>query len=222
MPKLVWDVEGARTYETGVSKGVLYLQSTGQVFDKAVAWSGLTKASEKPEGAETTDLYADNIKYLSMVSAENFKGSIEAYSYPVEFYECDGTAIANKGVLLGQQARKKFCFSYQSIVGNDTKGDGYGVKYHLWYNLTAAPSERENATVNDSPEAATFSWEVSSIPVNVEGYRPVSSLTVDSTKVSHENIKKLEEKLYGSDATGGGGDKTASFPTPAEVIAMFA
>lgn len=210
--KLVWDKTGERFYETGVSKGVLYLQSNG-AYPKGVAWNGLTNVSESPEGAEATPLYADNIKYLNLMSAEEFKATIEAYTYPDEFGACNGEQEIATGITVGQQKRSPFGMSYQTKIGNDEDAD-LGYKIHLVYGALAAPSEKAYATVNDSPEAITFSWEVTTTPVSVEGFKPTASLTIDSTKVSKENLAKLEKKLYGDT------DTEPSLPLPDEIVTL--
>lgn len=195
MSKLIWDKIGERQYETGVSKGVLYPMSEGN-YPKGVAWNGLTGVTESPEGAEATPLYADNIKYLNLMSAESFKATVEAYTYPDEFAACNGETELTTGVTIGQQTRNTFGMSYQTKVGNDADADA-GYKIHLIYGALAAPSEKAYATVNDSPEAITFSWEVSTTPVEVEGFKPTASLTIDSTKVSKEKMAAIEKILYG-------------------------
>lgn len=217
MAVLKWDQTGERFYETGVSKGVLYLPDTSGAYKKGVAWNGLSNVSEKPTGAESNAVYADNIKYLNLVSAEEFAATIQAYTFPEEFAECDGTKAAKKGVYVGQQPRKRFGFSYQTLVGNDVDGTNKGYKIHLVYNCLAAPSERGYATVNDNPEAIQFSWEVSTTPVSLEteGLKPTAILTIDSTKVAAEDLKKLEDKLYGAAAAD------AELPSPDEVIKLF-
>ena len=195
MSKLIWDKIGERQYETGVSKGVLYPMSEGN-YPKGVAWNGLTGVTESPEGAEATPLYADNIKYINLMSAESFKATVEAYTYPDEFAACNGETELTTGVTIGQQTRNTFGMSYQTKVGNDSDADA-GYKIHLIYGALAAPSEKAYATVNDSPEAITFSWEVSTTPVEVEGLKPTASLTIDSTKVAKEKMAAIEKILYG-------------------------
>lgn len=197
MSKIVWDETGKRLFETGVDHGVLYPIQTGGLYNKGVAWNGLTAVNESPSGAEATDLYADNIKYLSMRSAEIFGATVEAYTYPDEFAECDGSATLAEGVTIGQQARKIFGLSYRTLVGNDVDGQDHGYKLHLIYGASASPSERAYATVNDSPEAITFSWELSTTPVNVTGFKPTACVTIDSTKADPTCLKKLEDILYG-------------------------
>lgn len=212
--KLIWDKTGERLYETGVSKGVLYPQTSG-AYPKGVAWNGLTAVNESPEGAEATPLYADNIKYLNLMSAENFKASIEAYTYPDEFAECNGETELTEGVSIGQQARKPFGMSYQTKVGNDVDADAHGYKIHLIYGALAAPSEKAYSTVNDNPEAITFSWEVSTTPVEVTGFKPTASLVIDSTKVAKEKMAAIETILYGDD------DTEARLPLPDEVLSII-
>lgn len=214
MSKIIWDNTGERTYETGVDHGVLYPIQEGGQYTKGVAWNGLTAVTESPSGAEATPLYADNIKYLNLVSAEDFGCTIEAYTYPDEFAECDGSAEIATGVYAGQQARKVFGLCYRTILGNDTDSNAHGYKLHLIYGCLASPSEKSYSTVNDSPEAITFSWEVKSTPVNVSGFKPTAVLTIDSTKVEPSKLAKLEEALYGSEST------EAKLPTPDEVVAI--
>lgn len=215
MSALVWDQTGEKLYETGTKKGVLYPMSETGTYPKGVAWNGLTAVTESPSGAEATDLYADDIKYLSLMSAEEFGGTIEAYMYPDEFAECDGSAEPTAGVTIGQQNRKAFGLSYVTTLGNDVKGNDYGYKIHLIYGMKVSPSERGYQTINDSPEAITFSWEFTTIPVNVTGFKPTACITIDSTKVNAEKLKTLEDKLYGAEAT------EAQLPLPDEVISML-
>lgn len=199
MAKIVWDTTGDRLYETGVDHGVLYPVAAGGTYPTGVAWNGLTAVTESPSGAEATALYADNIKYLNLFSAEEFGATIEAYTYPDEFAQCDGSAEIAGGVTIGQQDRKTFGLSYRTIVGNDVEGQNYGYKIHVIYGAMASPSEKAYATVNDSPEAITFSWEVTTTPVNVTGFKPTASLTIDSAKANPEKLTALETILYGSD-----------------------
>lgn len=198
MSKIVWDKTGERFYETGVKNGVLYIPTDG-VYSKGVAWNGLTAVTESPSGAEPTPLYADDIKYLNLMSNEEFGATIEAYTYPDEFAECDGSASIATGVTIGQQTRKTFGLSYRTALGNDTVGNDYGYKLHLIYGALAAPSEKGYATINDSPEAITFSWEVTTTPVSVTGFKPTASITIDSTKADPAKLAALEKILYGSD-----------------------
>lgn len=215
MAKLVWDQTGARTYETGVSHGVLYLPNESGVYNKGVPWNGLTAVTESPSGAEATPLYANNVKYLELRSTEEFGATIEAYTYPEEFEACDGTATLAQGVTIGQQDRKPFGLSYRTIIGNDVKSNDYGYKIHLIYGAMAAPTEKGYQTVNDSPEAITFSWEISTTPVEVPGFKPTASLTIDSTKVDAAKLRTIEEKLYGGSAT------EATLPTPEEIMSII-
>lgn len=213
---LTWDDAGKRRFETGVDRGVLYIRDTNGTYLTGVAWNGLTSVSESPEGAEIQEQYADNMVYLQMRSAEKFKCTINAFTYPDEFGVCDGTAEASKGVLLGQQSRSTFGICYRTKIGNDVAGQDAGYKLHLIYGLTASPSEKEYSTVNDSPEAMEFSWECSSAPVAVDTFKPLSIITIDSTQVAAEKLKAFEEILYGKASTA------PKLPLPAEVIAHFA
>ena len=200
--KLVWDKTGEHYYETGVKNGVLYPMSASGTYPKGVAWNGLTAITESPSGAEATALYADDIKYLNLMSNEEFGATVEAYTYPDEFAECDGSASLTEGVYIGQQARKTFGLCYRTTLGNDSKGNDYGYKLHIIYGAMASPSEKAYATINDSPDAITFSWELSTTPVAVANFKPTASLTIDSTKVDPEKLATLEEILYGKDGTG--------------------
>ena len=216
MSKINWDLTGQRLYETGVDRGVLYpIQPDGK-YSLGVAWNGLTAVTESPSGAEATALYADNIKYLNLVSAEDFGCTIEAYMYPDEFAECDGSASIAEGVMIGQQSRKIFGLAYRTLIGNDVDANNHGYKIHLIYGCLAAPSEKSYATVNDSPEAITFSWEVSSTPVNVDGFKPTAIVTIDSTKTAASKLAAVEEALYGT------ADKDAYLPLPDEIVALMA
>lgn len=216
MSILTWDAIGERLYETGVSQGVLYPQSNLGLYPLGVAWNGLTAVTESPSGAEASPIYADNIKYLSLMSAEEFGASVEAFTYPDEFALCDGSAELSTGVTIGQQTRKSFGLAYKTLLGNDIEKNDYGYKLHLIYGATAAPSEKAYATVNESPEAITFSWEISTIPVSVTGFKPTASITIDSTKVDSANLAALEAILFGT----AGAD--ARLPLPDEVAALFA
>lgn len=197
MSKLVWDKVGERYYETGVKQGVLYVQSSSGAYPRGVAWNGLTAITESPSGAEATDLYADDTKYLSLLSNEEFGATIEAYTYPDEFAQCDGSESIAEGVVIGQQVRKSFGLCYRTVVGNDIENNDYGYKLHIIYGAKATPSERAYSTINDSPEAITFSWEVNTTPVNVTGCKPTSSITIDSTKADAGKLADLEKILYG-------------------------
>lgn len=217
MSKLVWDATGEKLYETGVDRGVLYPYNTvSKAYDKAVAWNGLTGVTESPDGAEVSDLYADNIKYLSLRSAETFGATIEAYMYPDEFAVLDGTAEIAKGVKIGQQSRGMFGFSYRTLLGNDTEQTDHGYKIHLIYGATASPSEKSFETVNEDPDAITFSWEVSTTPVNVTGFKPTATIEIDSTKVDAAKLAAFEAILYGTDEVDG------RLPLPDEVATLFA
>lgn len=215
MSKLVWDKTGERLYETGVKQGVLYPQAAGGTYPKGVAWNGLTNITESPSGAEATALYADDIKYLNLVSAEELGGTIEAYTYPDEFAECDGSVALTEGVFIGQQDRKTFGLCYRTTLGNDVDSNGHGYKLHLIYGALAAPSEKAYATINDSPEAITFSWEFKTTPVNVTGHKPTASLILDSTKISETKMAALEKVLYGDN------DIEARLPLPDEVVQIL-
>lgn len=196
MAKLLFDQTGERFYETGVKEVVLFVNKDGE-YQTGVAWNGVTNISESPSGAEATPLYADDIKYLNLVSAEEFGASIEAYTYPEEFAECDGSASIANGVMIGQQSRKTFALAYKTTVGNDSKGTEYGYKLHIIYGCLAAPSEKAYATINDSPEAITFSWEISTTPVAVAGFKPTATVVIDSTKAGEAAMAKIEAKIYG-------------------------
>lgn len=203
MSKLKWDVQGEHIYETGVSHGVLYVMGDNGQYGKGVVWNGLTSVSQSPEGAEANPLYADNIKYLNLISAEDFKATVEAYTYPDEFEACDGSDSLADGILISQQDRKTFALSYQTKIGNDLNPSA-GYKIHIIYGATAAPSERAYETVNDSPDAITFSWELSTIPVEVTGFKPTAHLVIDSTKIEADKLALIEAALYGSDSAEAG------------------
>lgn len=215
MAKIVWDKTGERLYETGVDHGVLYPVQEDGTYSLGVPWNGLTGITESPSGAEATPLFADNIKYINLVSAEDFGCTIEAYTYPDEFAECDGSASIAEGVNIGQQDRKTFGLCYRTVIGNDVDSNGHGYKLHLIYGCLAAPSEKSYATVNDSPEAITFSWEVSATPVNVTGYKPTACLTIDSTKVSAEKLALIEDALYGTES------EQPAMLMPDEIVAII-
>jgi hypothetical protein len=215
MAELVWDLVGDRYYETGVDHGVLYIPDASGVYAEGVAWNGLTSVSESPSGAEATAQYADNIKYLNLISAEEFSATLEAFTYPEEWAQFDGLEVPSPGVFVGQQSRKMFGLSYRTRVGNDVEGDAYGYKLHLVYGCIAAPSEKAYNTINDSPEAITFSWELSTTPVPVTDYKPTSLIVVDSGIVDPAALASLEAELYGGAAS------EANLPSPDEVIALF-
>lgn len=217
MAKLVWDKTGDRLYETGVKNGVLYIPTSG-VYSKGVAWNGLTAVTESPSGAEATALYADDTKYLSLMSAEEFGATIEAYTYPDEFAVCDGSAELADGVMIGQQKRSTFGLCYKTTIGNDTDGNDHGYKLHIVYGAQAKPSERAYATINDSPEAITFSWEITTTPVNVTGAKPTASLVIDSTKADPSKLAALEDILYGKDGEPGNEPR---LPLPDEIKSLM-
>ena len=215
MSKIVWDQTGERLYETGVKRGVLYVQDSGGTYPKGVAWNGLTAVTESPSGAEATPLYADDIKYLNLISTEELGGTIEAYTYPDEFAECDGSASIATGVYIGQQPRKTFGMCYTTTVGNDVDSNAHGYKLHLIYGALASPSEKAYSTINDSPEAITFSWEFSTTPVNVTGFKPTANIVIDSTKATPEKLAALEKILYGDT------DVEPRLPLPNEVAQVM-
>lgn len=217
MAGLTWDETGKRLYETGTDRGVLFPTDDTGAYATGVAWNGLTKVTEKPDGAEETVLYADNLKYLSLMSEETFKGTIEAYTYPDEFNAADGTAELGAGITLGQQARKPFGLSYRTLIGNDVKANDFGYKIHLVYGAKVSPSEREFESVNDDPGAVTFSWEFSTTPVTLPSYKPVAHLVFDSTKMPAADLKKLEDMIYGN----GDGAAKPKLPLPSELVTMF-
>ena len=223
MSKLKWDKTGERFYETGVKNCVLYIP-TGGVYSKGVAWNGVTAITESPSGAEATPLYADDMKYLNLYSTEEFGATIEAYTYPDEFAECDGSSSIADGVIIGQQTRKPFGLCYKTTLGNDTNGNDLGYKLHIIYGAMASPSEKAYATINDSPEAITFSWEVTTTPVEVTGKKPTASIVIDSTKADSSKLAALEVILYGKDATGP--DKNDGveprLPLPDEIAELMA
>ena len=215
MAKLVWDEVGSRFFETGVKNGVLYVQNDEGGYNEGVVWNGLTAVTESPSGAEETPLYADDIKYVVFYSNEEFGATIEAYTYPVEFEQCDGSASLGEGVTVGQQARRSFGLVYKTSVGNDIQGQDFGYKIHIIYGCKAAPSEKAYATINDSPEAITFSWEVSTVPVNVSGLKPTATVVIDSTKCAAEKLAAIEAKLFGDDETN------ATLLLPDEIKALL-
>ena len=215
MSKLTWDNTGERLFETGVKNGVLYpIQADGK-YTKGVAWNGLISVTESPSGAEATALYADDIKYVNLLSNEEFGATIEAYTYPDEFAECDGSGTLAEGVTVGQQKRKVFGLCYKTTIGNDVDGNDHGYKLHLVYGCLAAPSEKAYSTINDNPDAITFSWEVTTNPVNVTGFKPTSQITIDSTKVDQAKLTKIEDLLYGT------AEKEPSLPLPDELAAAL-
>lgn len=216
MPRITWDADSQRFYETGTKNGVLYVQDDEGKYNGGVPWNGLTGVTQSPSGAEATDLYADDIKYLSMRSAEELGLTIEAYTYPDEFGVCDGTAEIAPGVVIGQQSRRRFGFCYRTVIGNDIQGEDYGYKLHLVYGCTASPSEKAYQTINDSPEAITFSWEINTTPVAVKDHKPTSILEVKVTKENKDKVKALEDILYGTD------DDDARLPLPDEVATLLA
>lgn len=215
MSKLIWDATGERKYETGVRNGVLYVMGEDGKYPKGVAWNGLTAVTESPSGAEATALYADDIKYLNLISAEEFGATVEAYTYPDEFSQCNGEASLADGVTIGQQPRKTFGMAYRTVLGNDIENESYGYKLHLIYGAVASPSEKAYATINDSPDAITFSWELKTTPVTVEGFKPTASLTIDSTKVTAEKLTALEAILFGSE------EEEARLPLPDEIATLM-
>lgn len=214
MAVLTWDDTAKRLYETGVEKGVLFVQNDDGTYGNGVAWNGLTSVTESPDGAEANDQYADDIKYVSIRSAETFGGTIEAFTFPPEWNECDGSAEIVEGVTIGQQTRKAFGLAYKTMVGNDVQGNDYGYKLHLVYNATASPSEKQYETVNDSPEAITMSWEFATNLVSVKDHKPTATIVIDSTKTSKDVMKKVEDMIYGT-AT-----QESTLPSPDELIAL--
>lgn len=220
---LKWDQSGEKKYESGVSHGVLYKKENASSNKwVGVAWNGLTSVTESPEGADKNDLYADNIKYASLRAAETFGGTIEAYTYPPEFEACNGEASLSDGIVIGQQVREPFGLCYRTEQGNDTQGQNYGYKLHLVYNCTCSPSERAYETINDSPDAITFSWEFDSTPVDVDGHKPTSCIVIDSTKVTSANMEKLEAALYGVAASGNDPAVDPYLPSPAQILEILA
>lgn len=215
MAKLEWDRVGERKYETGVDHGVLYIPNGAGIYETGFPWNGLVSITESPSGAEASPQYADNIKYLNLISAEEFGATVEAFTYPDEFAQCDGTASPAAGIMLGQQNRKTFGLSYRTRVGNDLDATDHGYKLHLIYGALAAPTEKAYGTINDSPEALTFSWELTTTPVNIPGFKPTAQLTIDSTKVSSALLEELENILYGTDGVN------PRLPTPSEIITLF-
>lgn len=221
MSRIIWDDIGKRLYETGVEKGVLYPRDNTGLYPLGVPWNGLISVTESPSGAEPTPLYADNIKYLTMMSIEELGIGIEAYTWPDEFSECDGSGELADGVMVGQQTRKVFGLSYVTVLGNDVELNDYGYKLHLIYGCLAAPSEKAYTTTNDSPDAITFSWDVTTTPVPVPGFKPTANITIDSTTADPDALKALEDILYGKDAEDEGEATPARLPLPAEVLSIF-
>lgn len=217
---LEWDELGSKIWETGLRKGVLYPQSNNS-YPKGVAWNGLTSVEETPDGAEANDFYADDIKYASVRSTENYKGTINAYTYPDEFMACNGEIAVVKGVSIGQQTRQTFGLCYRTIIGNDTDGEEYGYKLHLVYGATISPSQKTHSTVNDSPELEELSWEFDTVPVSVSGYKNTATLEIDSTQVEASKLAELEAILYGTPADGGTAEVPARLPFPDEVISIM-
>ena len=221
MSRIKWNETGTKTYETGVDRGVLYPMASNGTYPAGVPWQGLTGVSESPSGAEASPIYADNAKYLNLASTEEFGASVEAYTYPDEFAECDGSAEPTTGVVIGQQNRKTFGLSYRTLIGNDVENTEYGYKLHLVYGALAAPSEKSYQTVNDSPEAATFSWEISTTPVAVTGFKPTATVVIDSTKVDAAKLAAFEDIIYGKDAVGETPAVVARLPLPNEVVTLL-
>lgn len=215
MAKLVFNNVGERLFETGVKNGVLYVMGDDGAYENGVVWNGLTAVTESPSGAETTPLYADDVKYVVIYAAEEFGATVEAYTYPEEFEQCDGSAAISEGITIGQQTRKSFGMCYKTSVGNDVQGQDYGYKIHIIYGAKAAPSEKSYSTINDSPEAVTFSWELSTVPVPVEGHNPTATMVIDSTRVPAEKMTLIEAKLYGSE------DSEATLPLPNEILDLI-
>lgn len=215
MAKLVFNNVGERLFETGVKNGVLYVMGDEGTYEKGVVWNGLTAVTESPSGADTTPLYADDVKYVVIYAAEEFGATVEAFTYPEEFEQCDGSAAISEGVTIGQQSRKSFGMCYKTSVGNDVQGQDFGYKIHIIYGAKAAPSEKSYSTINDSPEAVTFSWELSTVPVPVEGFNPTATMVIDSTRVPSEKMKLIEDKLYGTES------EEATLPLPNELLALL-
>jgi hypothetical protein len=215
MAKLIFNNVGERLFETGVKNGVLYVMGDDGTYENGVVWNGLTAVTESPSGAETTPLYADDVKYVVIYAAEEFGATVEAYTYPEEFEECDGSASIFEGITIGQQTRKSFGMCYKTSVGNDVQGQDFGYKIHIIYGAKAAPSEKSYSTINDSPEAVTFSWELSTVPVPVEGFNPTATMVIDSTRVPAEKMTLIEDKLYGTEST------EATLPLPGELLALL-
>ena len=215
MAKLIFNNVGERLFETGVKNGVLYVMGDDGAYENGVVWNGLTAVTESPSGAETTPLYADDVKYVVIYAAEEFGATVEAYTYPEEFEQCDGSAAISEGITIGQQTRKSFGMCYKTSVGNDVQGQDYGYKIHIIYGAKAAPSEKSYSTINDSPEAVTFSWELSTVPVPVEGHNPTATMVIDSTRVPAEKMALIEAKLYGTE------EAEATLPLPNEILDLI-
>ena len=215
MARLIWDEVGQRFFETGVKNGVLYVQDNDGAYKNGVVWNGLTAVTESPSGAEETPLYADDVKYLTLRSAEEFGATVEAYTYPEEFEQCDGSASIANGVTIGQQARRAFGLCYRTSVGNDIQGQNFSYKLHLIYGCTVAPSEKSYSTINDNPEAITFSWELSTVPVPVDGFSPTASLVIDASKVDEGKMQQLEDALFGNESN------EAKLLLPNEIMEML-
>lgn len=222
MSKLVWDQDTERLYQTGVKNCVLYVRGASGTYPKGVAWNGITGITESPSGAEATALYADDIKYLNLISNEDFGATITAYTYPDEWTECDGSAEIADGVTIGQQTRKPFGLCYKTTLGNDAEGNAYGYMLHLIYGATASPSERAYTTINESPEAVEFSWEITTIPVNVTGKKPTASITINSKKADPTKLAALEDILFGTNGTGSGEGTDPRLPLPDEIATLMA
>ena len=216
-----WDKTGEHLYETGVDRGVLYVMDDTGAYPAGVAWNGLTGVTESPSGAEANAIYADNIKYLNLFSAEEFGATVEAYTYPDEFALCDGSASLLTGVMIGQQPRKTFGLCYRTVVGNDVAGESFGYKLHIIYGAMASPSEKAYQTINDSPEAITFSWELNTTPVNVAGHKPTATLVIDSTKTTEGKMTAIEQVLYGTPASGSTEAVAARLPLPDEIASIM-
>lgn len=222
MPKLKWDEPGEKFYQTGVSDFALFVQNTDGTYQNGVAWSGITSVEENPDGGDANDFYADNIKYLSLRAVEDYGATINAYQSPEEFDVCDGTATISPGIMIGQQVRRPFGFCYKSLIGNDTQGTDLGYKLHIVYNATCSPSSKTYETVNDSPEPAELSWEVTTTPIPVSGYKPTSTLIIDSRTVPEAKLTLILNKLYGTDASGGSEGTEPTLLTPDGILQLIA
>lgn len=221
MAKLVFDKAGERLYETGIKNVVLYVND-GSAYGKGVAWNGVSSISENPTGAEANPIYADDIKYLNLISAEEFEATIEAYMCPREFYACDGTASLGKGVMVGQQTRKTFALAYKTTIGNDTESNDHGYKIHIIYGCTASPSDKSYETINDDPEAISFSWDIKTVPVEVgDNFKPTATITIDSTEVDEDILAEIEASLYGTDSHEGTPGTDPTLLMPAEILDLL-